>query len=151
VEPWFLDWWRQQGGLVHQRHLSFYDQLQALVDAGLKHVSWLASYGAFLRLDIPFILQVQMLRYSHEKYLSICSCHACGPHPKAPLEVAATAAPCLLPLQELTGQHSADVEQDTVLYTDADVMFLKAGPKPIVFCSWIASITSALKSQTQPR
>jgi hypothetical protein len=60
VEPWFLEWWRQQGGLVHQRRLGFYDQLQALVDAGLKHVSWLASYGAFLRLEIPFILQVRL-------------------------------------------------------------------------------------------
>jgi hypothetical protein len=61
VQAWFLEWWRQQGGVVHQRRLSFFDRLQALVDAGLKHVTYLASYGAFLRLDIPFILQVRVV------------------------------------------------------------------------------------------
>jgi hypothetical protein len=46
-------------------------------------------------------------------------------------------------MQEM-GRHSADVEQGTVLYTDADVMFLKAGSSPPLILEQAACTHSLL-------
>lgn len=54
----FVKWFTGAGGRVHNHKLSFYDKLQALVDSNEKTKAWLGMYGAFLRMDLPFIMSM---------------------------------------------------------------------------------------------
>jgi hypothetical protein len=81
VAPWFLAWWKQQGGKLHEHELSFMGELKRLVASKEKNEGWLDNYGAFLRLDLHLLVNRSSV--------------------------------------------PAGVEDEMVLYTDADVLFLK--------------------------
>jgi hypothetical protein len=85
VEPWFLAWWQQQGGVLHKHELSFMGELERLVESKDKSPGWLGSYGAFLRLDLHLLVNRSSV--------------------------------------------PAGMEDEMVLYTDADVLFLKVSSR----------------------
>jgi hypothetical protein len=90
VAPWFLAWWEQQGGKLHQHELSFMGELKRLVERKEKNEGWLSNYGAFLRLDLHLLVNRSSV--------------------------------------------PSNTEDEMVLYTDADVLFLKVRPNVGAAC-----------------
>jgi hypothetical protein len=53
----FTAWWEAQGGRVHYHNLTFYDKIKAAYAAdGRLKKQWLTQYGAYMRMDLPYLL-----------------------------------------------------------------------------------------------
>jgi hypothetical protein len=105
VAPWFLAWWEQQGGKLHQHELSFMGELKRLVPKE-KNEGWLDNYGAFLRLDLHLLVN----RSSVPPYM----------------------------------------EDEMVLYTDADVIFLKVSASGLAVHGACSGLPAAVRLSAAP-
>lgn len=52
-----IRWYQSNNGTVHFHNLTFYKDLAAAVKRGRYPPAWLTMHGAFLRLDLPVVLQ----------------------------------------------------------------------------------------------
>ena len=54
----FTAWWEAQGGRVHYHNLTFYNKIhEAYANDGRLEKQWLTQYGAYMRMDLPVLLQ----------------------------------------------------------------------------------------------
>lgn len=55
-EDQFTSWYRGVGGVIHNHQLSFMDKLNEAIALGWKKKEWANMYGAFFRIDLPFVI-----------------------------------------------------------------------------------------------
>jgi hypothetical protein len=122
----FEAWMRRMGGTVHHWNLSFYKELHSAVHNHSWHdEGFLNQHGAYLRLDIPFIIR--------QNIVGKVSCLVLMWNWLNILNVN-----CSTLLVSIPQFDPSEVDIDYILYTDCDVLFYKAintctvPPKPPV-------------------
>lgn len=113
----FTAWYTAQGGILLRHRLSFMPQLEELVAAGIKDAVWLRQHGAYLRLDIPALLeQLRPRADASQGGAQLRRSHLLQHMQAGPPDGHAR-------LRELL--QNPDVEPEFVLYTDVDVLLLR--------------------------